>query len=247
MKTLKIEWAVNLERVLQNPEKIRNRIGHIGIELEGGWDKEPLHNRVIRDGSVIIPGVNYVGEVVSDPIDISKSFKTAEEWIHKNYPNKVNETCGLHIHFSFQSLLNYVRVMPSEFSATIVKQAEIWALDNKLEKDHPIWARLLGLRNHCQLVHSAEDQILNTQKDYDRKRVGHRYSAVNYAYGRTGTAEIRVLSMMETPDKAVEIIKHMLLVVNAFLVATGKKEPDFTASAKASASKGIREVKEIFV
>lgn len=249
MKKLDLGWAIDVSKLLNQPEKIRNRVNAIGVELEGGWVRPPTPYRIIRDGSVKGLLGPHVGELPSPPLNIVKSFQDAEDWIRKCYPPQVNHTCGMHVHYSFDTLLNYMRVMPSEFSATIVREAARWAEEENLPKDHPIWNRLDGRSEYCQLVHSAEDQILNTGKDYDKHRVGNRYSVVNYNYGRTGTVEIRLLPMMANVELALSAIKRMLAVVNSFLVATAKREVvhEAVVETNSKATKRVREQREIYL
>lgn len=249
MKKLDLGWAIDVSRLLGQPEKIRNRIAAIGIELEGGWTRQPAPYRIIRDGSVKNLVGPHIGELPSPPLAILKSFDEAEAWIRKCYPPQVNDTCGMHMHFSFDTLLNYMRVMPSEFSATVVREAARWAEEENLPRTHPIWNRLDGRSEYCQLIHSVEDQILNTGKDYDKNRVGHRYTAVNYNYGRTGTVEIRLMPMMANVDLALSAIKRMLAVVNSFLVATAKREVTHEAVVEkdTKATKRVRETREIYL
>lgn len=248
MKKLKPEWALDLSKALSKP--IRNRIAAIGVELEGAWKKDPTPYRVIRDGSVKdfeYPFCDYrLGELPSEPLSTIKGMdKVAAPWIRKYYPDKVNHTCGLHVHMSFVHLLNYMRVLRSEYPMTVVEEMKKWANANKLPKDHPIWARLEGKSEYCQFVYSGPEQILNRNKDYDKVRTGNRYSVINYNWARTGTVECRLLPMMDTSDLAVNAIQHLVNVTNAFLVVTAQREKALKVEIGDGANS--REVREIYV
>ncbi len=257
VKKLKLEWAMDLSKALAGP--IRNRISHIGVELEGGWDKNPTPHRVQRDGSVRdipgyasigdrnpMPGEGIAGEVSSPPLCVIKGFSAeAEPWVKKCYPKAINITCGMHVHMSFSTLLNYMRTMRSEYPITVVAEMKRWAKENDLPEDHPIWPRVEGKSDYCQFVYSGEEQILNRNRDYDKHRVGNRYSVINYNYGRTGTVECRLLPMMKDADLAVSAIRRLLDVTNAFLVVTAKREKQFDVKVEDDGSN--REVREIYV
>lgn len=217
----RLEPPVNLDRVLRE-RKWNDRIQRVGIELEGGWDKLPAGVKPIRDGSVVFPDmlVNHLGEVPSPPMEV----KMYPAWLKVTYPHHVNETCGMHVHMSFKTALTYSRLMVPTFPSTVVKYVSEWAGREKLPKSHPLWARLAGKCDFCKLEFFADEQAKTTQKDYDRRRHGNRYQAVNYCYGTHGTVEIRLLPMMDEVDQAQRAIQELLDITNGFLLATAKKE-----------------------
>ena len=216
--------AISLDTVLG---KARNRIYRIAIELEGGWQTPPKGCEIVRDGSVsfrtsalVAGNLQYIGELQSGPIEVS----TFPAWMHTCYPAAVNETCGMHIHMSFKEAFRYARLMRPEFPATVLDYVGRWAQKEGLGKDHPIWARLRGERDHCQPLYWADLQIKTTSKDYDKTRKGHRYTTINYPYGRYKTIECRLLPMMETEKLGIKAVQHVLDITNAFLVVTAKRQ-----------------------
>ncbi len=254
-KKLLSEWAIEV-----TVRKARNRIKAIGVELEGGWTKNPAPYIIQRDGSVKdIPyyasiGDRYqgpeddgiAGELPSPPLDVRKGFEAkAEPWIRKYYPVAINHTCGMHVHMSFQRLLHYMYTMRSEYPATVIKEMKKWAEEQKLPQEHIIWERLAGQSDYCQFVYSGPDQILNKGKDYDKRRVGNRYSVINYSFGRTGTVECRLLPMFDNVELALSAIKRLMDVTNAFFVVTAKREKDTSVSVDGESRN--REVREIYV
>lgn len=224
--------AVDIEKF---KDTAKNRIHRIGIELEGGWTKVPRGTTIDRDGSVDLscegtlnPDIRLVaiGELPSPPL----SFNEADDihwvtWLHKFYPQVHNGTCGMHVHMSFNTALTYMRLMHPSYPATVIAGMTSWAKRVDLSKNHPIWSRLKGKSIYCQHVFDPEGQIKNNTKDHDQRRAGHRYTAINYCFSRTGTMECRLLPMMETPDRAQEIITELLRITNGYLLATKKKEP----------------------
>lgn len=207
--------------------RVRNRVNMVGIELEGGWTKLPRGCRVIRDGSVLFnrPGdtpisdLKGVGEVPSAPLMMDEW----EKWLRLYYPQHVNETCGMHVHLSFKNALAYSRTMDSSYPATILAYVTEWAKREKLDAAHPLWPRLEGKSEYCQHIYDADIQILKTSKEYDHHREGHRYTVVNYSWGRHNTVECRLLPMMATADVAVSAIQEVINITNSYLAATAKR------------------------
>ena len=132
----------------------------------------------------------------------------------------------MHVHINFKSAFSYNRVMTAAYPATIVEAFKTWAKQKQLPDTHPIWPRLAGKSRYCQHVFDADNQVRATEKDHNQERPGHRYTVVNYCYGRYCTAECRLLPMMATAELAVEAVQELLDVTNAFLVALpAKREP----------------------
>lgn len=217
---------LNLDNVLGNP---RNRVARVGIELEGGWAKLPPDAALEHDGSVfrdpetggqVTPtGVNRVGELPIGPFQpaaIPKAMK-------KYYPYKVDKTCGMHVHMSFESLLHYAWLMVPEYQETVVEYLGRWAKKEGFKDSHHIWARLDGKSVFCQKKFWPDMQVDTKLKSHDQQRPGHRYTIVHYC-GRQNTIEVRVLPMMETVEQAIRGVKAILDITNASLVVLAGKE-----------------------
>lgn len=159
-----------------------------------------------------------VGEYPSEPLEVTK-FPT---WMQAYYPSHVNATCGLHVHMSFKSAKDYQRLMIPEYQASIIAYVGLWAKGERLEKSHPIWDRLSGNSGYCVHEFWPDEQAMKVDKDHDRRRYGHRYTAINYPHLRNGTIECRLLPMMEKADQAVRAVQTVLNITNACLVATYK-------------------------
>lgn len=227
--------------------KVKNRIYRIGIELEGGWVKLPPGVRQLQhDGSVQIeqdlgePRFQ-TGELAIGPITLDEWPK----WLKTHYPQKVNQTCGMHVHLQTTTSLAYARLLDARYPGTVVEYFKRWSAKEGLAKDHPIWARLRGKSVYCQHLYMGEEQIRNVQKDHDRGRPGHRYTVINYCHGRYGTVECRLLPMMQTVEQAQRAIQEYLDITNCFLRATRKKEARLNVSAVADG--GIVDDMEIVI
>lgn len=228
-------------------EKAKNRIYRIGIELEGGWIKLPPGVRQLQhDGSVQIErGIGepqfQTGELAIGPLELSEWQK----WLKTHYPQKVNQTCGMHVHLQTSNSLAYSRLLDARYPGTVIEYFKRWSTREGLAKDHPIWPRLRGKSIYCQHLYMGEEQIRNTQKDHDRARPGHRYTVINYCHGRYGTVECRLLPMMQTVEQAERAIQEYIDITNAFLRASRKKESRFSVCAEADA--GIVDDVEIVI
>lgn len=238
---------IDLSKYLAERGKIRNRIEKVGIELEGGWETvNTKAGRFVTDSSVCQLSFRHVGEFVSEPIKLKNDYKPVDKWLLDNYPDGLNHTCGLHVHMSFDSAINYMRLLRSEFPATVVKSFSDWATREKLRLDHCLWDRLNGKSIYCQHAYFGDDQLKNTRKDYDKARAGHRYTVINYAYNRTSTVECRLLPMLDTVDQAISAVHEILDVTNSFLVATAAKEKKLKIEVTDD-SRATRESHDIYV
>lgn len=214
-----------------------NRVQLIGVELEGGWDK-PVP--VEHDGSVQGLKAKVMGEIPSPPL----ALEPLKNWMREYYPPHINETCGMHVHQSVISPLTYQRLMDPKYAVTVIHYFREWGKKVKLPPGHPIWDRLDGKSEYCQPVFDADMQVLNVDKDRDRRRKGHRYTVVNYCWGRTGTFEVRLLPMMPTVDLAIAAVEELVNITNGFLIATAKRDKKHQGEAVLK-GKELRENRDI--
>ena len=231
----------------------KNRIALAGIELEGGWHKNPP-NPVVHDGSVKFPSprnkpqplfstedeqrawltaerarlaqfqFKAVGEIVSPPL--KAEAETVEAFIKENYPSAVNDTCGLHVHMSFTHKRNYNRLMTPEFTKAMVDGLRKWAAEEGLKKDHPLMARIMNPDHpHCAHTYCGEEQVKATSKDFhSRGKPNSRYTAINYCFNQHQTVECRLLCMMDTPEQACRAVLEVLAITNRFLAKVRTRE-----------------------
>lgn len=164
----------------------------------------------------------YKGEIPSPPLLVAD----VEAFIKQCYPDKVNATCGLHVHMSFAHRLNYARIMTPEYMQAILKNLREWAEEEKLGADHPIWPRITKPNHdHCAHQYLGDAQVKMRKKDYHSRGTAHsRYTAINYCYAQHRTVECRLLPMMETSDQAVRGVNRVLKTTNQFLAAIRQRE-----------------------
>lgn len=209
-------------------KRVPNRIRYLGVELEGAWTQERALQagsllNVVRDSSV--SGFDpdkyaLIGESPSPRLTLAE----LPSYMERVYPSAVNATCGMHVHMSFSSVMEYQHLMREEVQEEVIERFKLWATrqglpeDRESDDEHPIWPRLRGENDYCQHKFFADLQVLNSRKDYDRSRPGHRYTVLNFAYARPSrTIECRLLPMFDTWNLALAAIQHLVAIVNCSL------------------------------
>lgn len=200
-------------------KKPRNKIMRVGVELEGAWSKIPIGAPIDHDGSVfggIAPAGFRIGEIRLGPMFPAQLPKA----INKCYPQKVDGTCGLHVHMSFDNLYKYSVLMVPEYQETILGYLIEWAKEEGFGSSHPIWERLLSESRFCQKKFWPDEQV-KAKRDHDQLRHGHRYTVINYCWESHKTMECRVLPMFDKPDVAIRAVRRVLDITNACLNILG--------------------------
>lgn len=216
---------INIDEHLGKPMK--NRVALVGVELEGGWvTLPPGVAQLEHDGSVFqgqLPvGAAYMGECTIGPLypaGIGELLKT-------HYPPKINHTCGMHVHMSFELLWQYHLLMVPEYQETVLHYLTLWAKEhpNVFGEKHHIWERLAGKSRYCQKQFWPDAQAGTKRKGHDQTAYGHRYTAIHYC-GRFNTIECRVLPMMPNTKLALSAINRLIEITNACVYELGRKRP----------------------
>lgn len=171
----------------------------VGIELEGGWYKDripTLGTDIVRDGSVTAGDtlIYKRGEVNSRPY---VNIGSLREWFINTYPDVVNGSCGLHIHFSFKTITAYSYLLDSRFKDYFYGRLKQWG--DKFCKEYPFfWARVNGENRYCTPEWNYENQLDEISKNYNSST---RYGAWNFCFNLHRTAECRVLPMWDANEK----------------------------------------------
>jgi len=176
-----------------------------GVELEGGWDNKP--NNIISDGSVYVCA-NYVGEIPSKPLCNLSYFK---KWLHANFPNRYDRSCGYHVHVSFPNWA-YTCLCSKKFFDLFLKET-INYINNNITHSYDKESFKDRLNNHSQW---CEQRYNPLAQFYERFKSGERYTAINYCYELHKTIEFRIAPMM-TENNCYEWVKFILKVCNEFL------------------------------
>lgn len=217
--------------------KVKNRVALVGVELEGGWKELPPDVRELEhDGSVFNKrkpvGANFIGELPIGPV-LPAALPTL---LTKNYPHKINHTCGMHVHMSFDSLFYYGLLMVPEYQETILEYLTRWAKNQTNSRGTPvfgeghyIWSRLNGESEFCRKNFWPDAQAATKRKGFDRNVHGNRYTVIHYC-GRQNTIECRVLPMMNTPRHAASAVQEVINITNACIYLLGKDKEQILKS-----------------
>lgn len=207
-----------------------NFINLIGIEAEGGWHRLPstdwngFHSEIKQDGSLdFLYGedidedttVEYVREITSPPLKSDK----VEEWLRYYTPDKVNHTCGLHVHMSMPQKY-YILLTEERFWKWF--RMEMKKLGEELfpqgiytsKTAKQFWNRLHGRNNYCKAEFNPWSQLSGA---------GARYTQVNFnAYLVHKTVEFRILPGIDDPDLACKAVMGMIGLVENYLAAASQ-------------------------
>ncbi len=243
-------------------KRLKNFVYRVGIELEGGWLKLPEGVDLARDGSIIgieltpaellasknqkMNGEAYlylkIGELASEPMELTK----LTPWIQQSYPSHVNETCGLHVHYSFKDARHYQWLMVPEYQATMQHYLGLWAKEEGLPADHPIWKRLRGENEFCKAEFFADLQASKKRKNYGHEP-GGRYTIINYPHGLHGTMECRVLPMFDNAGISIRAVQRVLDVTNASILRCAIREESVRGVVEVDPNDRVVEEVEEFV
>lgn len=206
-------------------------VGLAGVEIEGGWLVPP--NGIYNDGSVSIsvtpqcPHEGYEecncrpakGEIHSEPV----SQEALERWVDNNYPDKMDSTCGIHVHISTNgNHLSYGKLMSKKFWNYYLKRYNEWGIANNINEGSRFWNRLDG---NCFYAKRRFNPLRQYRARY---REQSRYSFLNYCYSMHGTLESRLLPTFNEPRIAKSAIIEFIDIVNSYL-ADNIEEPVYTS------------------
>ena len=192
-----------------------------GHDIEG----RPVYRNVKTKGGAPV----HIGELPS-PILLPEGKAgqpVLETWLRQHYPQHVNSTCGMHMHMSFRNAFQYQQLMDESYMWTVVEFVKRWAdrkvAEKTLSKDNPLFDRLAGKSEYCQLKFDPDEQAQKIRKEFDHFGKGHRYTVINYAFSKTQTIECRLLPMMPTADLALEALRLLMDITSAFLLFIAKE------------------------
>lgn len=172
-----------------------------------------------HDGSVSISGCEITGEAASPPCS---SWSDFESWVTKWAPDKVNRSCGTHIHVSTILPSDYDRLMGPAFYPYFKECMTVWGNEH-LSADNEFWARLRGENDYCcandaiECSHGTNSHDSETQNATIRKG-SCRYAHVNFCRQLHGTVEFRLFHGMKTPSLIMSAAKALVSCIDTFLV-----------------------------
>ena len=221
---------------------MQNFINKIGIEIEGAWTSDRLKinyddlycindKPIQHDGSVSgFRGPLKVGEICLGPYSIAdlkylpkntlkKTLTKVRNDILECYPDRTNNTCGIHFHVSFANNIYYLALMQSAFNDFYRQRVREFAVKRKLTKiNHKRIAaqhliKHMGVwKQYCGDVFVPENQYMAVEQ-YDKAR----YQQLNFCFARHSTLECRVFSSRMRPLVAYNCLVWFVNLVNEFL------------------------------
>ena len=207
--------------------KIQNDYLVLARELQNHLMSSVEHKKINEQLKSMVAKLNSInkiklktGEMVSPILEEGKF----PSWVKENYPSHVNNTCGLHVHMSFNNARHYSNLMIPQYQFTIAHYLEQWAKKEGFLANHPIWARLQGKNEFCKLEFFPDLQATKINKDYHHTGEGNRYTAISYRYGEHGTIECRLLPMFPDAEQSIRAIQTIFDITNACLLSLNKKE-----------------------
>lgn len=200
----------------------------MGIELEGAWIKRPhdiirdkgiLKAQAKRDGSVRVRSDWEETEIITRPHDNMDELIAD---VLALYPDRVDDSCGLHIHASFDPLDTSALADPA-FHKHYKARWEAWG--NKHNPGPAFWERYHGRtpgrgggdRQYCRDIFKPEEQLTDH---------ADRYTQINFtAYHKFKTIECRMLPMFEATEAGkvlvVSAIRELADIYNSYLAEFG--------------------------
>ena len=161
-----------------------------GVELEGGWLNQP--QGAYGDGSVSSFRNMFSGEIASSP-SREGSLKKLVPWILAHYPDKVDDSCGYHVHLSLKEKSHYEMLMTHTFPMWVRCCAARWAKAKGIWNDANLQRRIICGNDYCRRIYQAERQVKLEEKKSER------YCQLNYCYALHKTIELRMMPMFPGP------------------------------------------------
>ena len=198
-------------------------VNTVAVEFEGFWFDGHVPDGVYSDCSVsnalrprcqcedrdACPSCNgVIGEATSGIC----TPDTIDEWMGLNHPDKVDASCGMHVHVGFNNdLLAYSKLMTPTFHRYFLKRFNDWGKRMNINEGSRFWVRIQGQNRFAMDKFRATKQYLMTHKSVER------YTFLNFCWGLHGTLENRMLPMFNESRIAVSAVHEFIDIVNSYL------------------------------
>lgn len=147
----------------------------------------------------------YDGEAVSNPGDV----RFVNMFLRENYPDEVNDTCGMHVHLSFTNYFDYMTLCDEKFHDSVLRSLKIFMTKHNLQ-DTELPNRMAG-------VYYAQRQYNGLSQQLDPYG-SDRYTTVNYSsFKKHNTIELRVLPMFDNIEDGIKAIRWYYRFVQRYL------------------------------
>lgn len=203
-------------RTCEKPPKAHDRIG---IEIEGRWlDLRAAKATAARlgmtgcgDGSVNCSNTSDAQpwEFQTVPSTVAKALQQLVEV----YPDESDQSCGMHVHMSFENLMDVSLLCTPAFFTYFKTRWTAWGdkmnIYGKANNRGEFWKRLNGDNDYCRVNANTPNGNI-TRMD--------RYHQLNFsAWSEHKTIECRLLPMFRKSSLAVSAVKELVDIVEDFL------------------------------
>jgi hypothetical protein len=181
----------------------------VGIELEGGFTAEDCMTAdVYGDASVELDlefqdEYTEAGEIQSPPC---QSPDQLDAFLADNFPSITNSSCGVHVHFSTNTIEEYNVALSRQFYDGVIGTLRAYGEANRSMPRH-YFSRLNGDNEYCEDLYQPRRQLEGDG----------RYAIVNYCFGKHGTCEIRVLPAFSDRSQLFDTICHLIAWVDNYI------------------------------
>lgn len=166
-----------------------------------------------------------VGECISPPYSIEE----IRDWISSNAPDKVNNTCGLHIHVSMKNDGDYLKLADKEFYNFFLDWIKKWARDVGIPASHEFWDRIEGRNKYCMPTFQPELQMTLKDKHPENKAI--RRTILNYCFNFVKedgmprkTLECRVFPAFNHAGYIVLALEAFVKCIETYLTTKGNSD-----------------------
>lgn len=195
----------------------------VGIEIEGLWNNlRAVRNRAHEDGI----GGCQDGSVHRNPDSNAEGYEfqtnpgTLREALGQlvsYYPDETNESCGMHVHVSFNVSTDATLLATQQFFDYFRARWIAWG-----QREHVwgynaadpggsrgvFWRRLFGGNDYCRVNRGTERNILTMD----------RYHQLNFsAWNEHRTVECRLLPMFKSARLGVSAVQELLSIFEDYL------------------------------
>ena len=184
-----------------------NNVAKVGVELEGGDWPDGRNTQGWREDVSVQVDTEDCGEVASPPY---KSKEGLQRWIGRNWPKSFDESCGFHVHCSFNSVNDYAKLLDP--GVTGLLRERFWDWRETKHVRYLLNDRLAGGNRFCQ-PHFYPQQVY-----YEEKH--NRYTQLNYCFSLRGTLECRVFPMFpDGPSVAFKAVETLISLYDDWLIS----------------------------
>lgn len=195
----------------------------IGVEIEGGFNRQVSGEEYHHDGSVDVSTDGYLGEVVSRPMS---TLDQVYEWIDRVYPDQSNSSCGTHVHVSFNNNLAYMQTMSQSFYDYFMDRMELWGKKAGISEKSAFWSRLKGENRYCKRMPKAARVIQAQYQKMESDYGTNRYYQLNHCWSKHRTLECRLLPVFKDKKFTKAGVREFVSICNTYLKKQ-RGEPEF--------------------